>query len=107
MTTMTYLGDRFRELFEAAGITQQDFALDIRMDTGLVSKILTGTRRPEKYYSQLASHPRVKVSVDELKSWHAVDVFGPNVIQAANKWLQKHPQDKLSIGITEVEDEQL
>lgn len=105
MTTMTYLGDRFRELFEAAGITQQDFALDIRMDTGLVSKILTGTRRPEKYYTQLTSHPKVKVSIDELKSWYAVDVFGPEVIQQASQWLEKLGPEAMLKAKDEVKEE--
>ncbi len=75
---MSIYSEKLKRAFDSLGLKQQDVAFDLRIDPGLLSKVLNGTRTPPKGFSEkIASYPLLKdrINIDLLKHWEAVDEY--------------------------------
>lgn len=75
---MSIYSEKLKRIFDDLELKQQDVAFDLRIDPGLLSKVLNGTRTPPKGFSdKIAAYPSLKdkINIDLLKHWEAVDEY--------------------------------
>lgn len=73
---MSYFGDRFKELLEEKQILQQDLAFDLRMDPGLISKLISGKRAPkDRLLKKIVAYEPLGLSMTTLRAWRLLDDY--------------------------------
>lgn len=85
---MSIYSEKLKRIFDELELKQQDVAFDLRIDPGLLSKVLKGTRTPPKGFSdKIATYPSLKdkVNIDLLKHWEAVDEYNKVLVESGTR----------------------
>lgn len=99
---MSMFSTKLKEVLASIEWSAYKLAIEAKMDTGLLYKILDGERNPsDGVIEKLAAIPQLGVSAEVMYAWQAIDEYGEEaLIAAANQLMEKNPEKmKRALGI--------